>query len=362
MCDFLEKNNIRTSNYGNICINDIYDYAFGVPKKDDKILSYLSPSLCCFGYKVFDDKKLKELCRVLTNLDKTELMNNTIYILSTEEKAAQNIYKIGKHLGSIDKLMGRYMTTLICPTLYLSKRVYNYDLIEKKILEELDKHRIINSQGNMSEWINIDLMTLKRTVIDNIKKHDKEFHIEIVKNDNSFFEDILRPKNREKITDFFVFNNHKLTIIYDEQNDIVWFSAKEIGRILGYKNIRISIHKNIKDKDRTIFENIRHLSVNTPKNTQKHAVYINESGMYALVFASKLNSAKSFKDWVTSEVLPSIRKHGKYELTLEQEQDYMNQNAKLLEIINEQKIIIDEQEAMLEFHCNEIDVLRNNIG
>lgn len=84
-----------------------------------------------------------------------------------------------------------------------------------------------------------------------------------------------------------------------------WFVAKDIAVVLGYKNTNQSVKDNTCEEDRGVSP------VVTPSGTQ-NMVIINESGLYSLIFGSKLESAKKFKKWVTSEVLPSIRKTGSY--------------------------------------------------
>ena len=89
-----------------------------------------------------------------------------------------------------------------------------------------------------------------------------------------------------------------------------WFVGKDVCDALGYVNPRDAIAKHVENEDRNTVA-IRDGAGN-PNTT-----ILNESGLYSLIFASKLDSAKKFKRWVTSEVLPSIRKTGEYTLTLE---------------------------------------------
>lgn len=86
-----------------------------------------------------------------------------------------------------------------------------------------------------------------------------------------------------------------------------WFVGKDVAEALGYMNTRQAIATNVDEEDRGVHP------VDTPSGIQNMTI-INESGMYSLVLQSKLNSAKKFKHWVTSEVLPSIRKTGSYHL------------------------------------------------
>ena len=83
-----------------------------------------------------------------------------------------------------------------------------------------------------------------------------------------------------------------------------WFVGKDVAEVLGYSNPQKAVRDHIDDDDRTVNESF------TVNGTQ--GVLINESGLYSLILSSKLPNAKAFKRWVTSEVLPSIRKHGLY--------------------------------------------------
>jgi prophage antirepressor-like protein len=84
-----------------------------------------------------------------------------------------------------------------------------------------------------------------------------------------------------------------------------WFVGKDVASALGYKNPRQAIATNVDDEDRGV-----HL-IDTPSGVQEMTI-INESGLYSLILSSKLQGAKKFKHWVTSEVLPTIRKTGSY--------------------------------------------------
>ena len=84
-----------------------------------------------------------------------------------------------------------------------------------------------------------------------------------------------------------------------------WFVGKDVAKILGYSNQRDALSKHVDAEDK------RGSQIATPSGKQEMTV-ISESGLYSLVFSSKLPAAKKFKHWVTSEVLPSIRKTGAY--------------------------------------------------
>lgn len=84
-----------------------------------------------------------------------------------------------------------------------------------------------------------------------------------------------------------------------------WFVGKDAAVALGYKNSRQALATNVDPEDKGVH------SVDSLRGKQS-MVIINESGLYSLIFSSKLPDAKRFKRWVTSEVLPSLRKTGKY--------------------------------------------------
>ena len=84
-----------------------------------------------------------------------------------------------------------------------------------------------------------------------------------------------------------------------------WFVGKDVALALGYKDTSDALKKHVSEEDK--------LTRRFADSGQNREMYIiNESGLYALIFGSKLESAQRFKHWVTSEVLPSIRKHGGY--------------------------------------------------
>jgi len=84
-----------------------------------------------------------------------------------------------------------------------------------------------------------------------------------------------------------------------------YFVGKDVARILGYKRTADAIRDHVELEDKGVGK------IQTPGGMQNVTI-INESGLYSLIFSSKLESAKRFKRWVTSEVLPAIRKHGLY--------------------------------------------------
>lgn len=87
-------------------------------------------------------------------------------------------------------------------------------------------------------------------------------------------------------------------------NGVPWFAGKDVALILNYHNPQKAIRDHVDEEDRTVNESF------TVNGTQ--AILINESGVYSLIMASKIPGARQFKRWVTSEILPSIRRTGRY--------------------------------------------------
>ena len=116
----------------------------------------------------------------------------------------------------------------------------------------------------------------------------------------------------------------------------IWFLGKDVAKILGYSDTDKSIRRHVNDEDKY-------------KGTAKTAgglqlsFFINESGFYSLLLSSKLESAKKFKHWVTSQVLPSIRKFGYYKLL-------DNPNNKMFKVENEMDLPSKVVELIRNFY------------
>lgn len=111
-----------------------------------------------------------------------------------------------------------------------------------------------------------------------------------------------------------------------------WFVGKDVAVALGYKNPKVALQDNVEETDKGVTK------VTTPGGKQD-ATIINESGLYCLVFGSRLETAKAFRHWITSEVIPSIRKHGMYatEETLDKMISSPEFGIKLLTALKEEK-------------------------
>lgn len=103
----------------------------------------------------------------------------------------------------------------------------------------------------------------------------------------------------------FNFENHEVRSLL--LNNEPWFVGKDVADVLGYQNGSRDINRHVDEEDR---QNYQNGIFDSPRGM----IIINESGLYSLVLSSKLPSAKKFKRWVTSEVLPALRKTGQYQV------------------------------------------------
>ena len=109
------------------------------------------------------------------------------------------------------------------------------------------------------------------------------------------------------MNDIQIFNNEQFGQVRVITKDgEPWFVGKDIAEVLGYSNSRDALITHVDEEDRNT------VAISDGKRGNPNQTIINESGLYSLILGSKLPSAKKFKKWVTSDVLPSIRKHGMY--------------------------------------------------
>ncbi|MDY3372326.1 MAG: phage antirepressor [Terrisporobacter othiniensis] len=149
-----------------------------------------------------------------------------------------------------------------------------------------------------------------------------------------------------------VFNNQEFgeirTLNIDNEP---WFVGKDVATALGYSNTRKALIDHIDSEDKGVTK------CDTLKGKQDMTV-INESGLYSLILSSKLPNAKKFKRWVTSEVLPQIRRTGGY-IPISQEDDEKTIMAKALMIsqrtIEEKDVLLAQKEKQVQYLSYEVE-------
>ena len=137
------------------------------------------------------------------------------------------------------------------------------------------------------------------------------------------------PKNEMQLFENAEFGKIRTLVLNREP----WFVGKDVAEKLGYENQNRDIQRHVDEEDRIMLNAETQYQNGTEFDYkilgQRGGWIINESGLYALIFGSKLESAKRFKHWVTSEVLPAIRKTGTYNLTPQNHMELMFQDMKM---------------------------------
>lgn len=147
----------------------------------------------------------------------------------------------------------------------------------------------------------------------------------------------------------FNFQSNEVRVVKDDNGE-PWFVAKDVCDVLGLTNSRVAVSPLDEDEKGVS-------KVYTPSGEQKMCV-INESGLYALVIRSNKPNARKFRKWITSEVLPSIRKHGGYIAsngTESVEELYMRAMESLHAALERQKAITAEQTKQLEKQAPDVE-------
>lgn len=142
-------------------------------------------------------------------------------------------------------------------------------------------------------------------------------------------------------------------VLLDEKSNL-WFVGNDIARCLGYENLGNAVKRFVDDEDSIILTSdckSMGFKINPLINQAVREIkLINESGMYSLIMSSKMESAKKFKKWVTSEVLPSIRKTGSYSMPSKNElpSDYIEALEALLKSEKEKRALAEAKKAAEE--------------
>lgn len=126
---------------------------------------------------------------------------------------------------------------------------------------------------------------------------------------------------------YILYGKQHITVLIDE-NDDIWFNAKQTAKSLGYLDPRNTIRNQVNRKDIVQLKYINHIINNYSGHPQ--TLFLSETGLYTLIFKSRMKQARIFTEWVTGEVLPSIRKYGSYKL----KKTYEDERTGLLAKIN----------------------------
>ncbi|WP_349817904.1 MULTISPECIES: phage antirepressor [Clostridium] len=156
---------------------------------------------------------------------------------------------------------------------------------------------------------------------------------------------------RKEGVQLFINKELELEVRAVEINGEGWLVGKDVAEILGYKNTRKALLDHVDEEDKGVTK------CDTLGGSQEMIV-INESGLYSLVLRSKLSGAKKFRRWVTSEVLPQIRKTGGY-VPISEEDDEASIMAKALEIAHR---TLNKKDELLKAKDKEIRDLSEDLN
>ena len=177
-------------------------------------------------------------------------------------------------------------------------------------------------------------------------------------------------KNKKKAAPVCVFENPEFGMVRmatDEKGE-PWFCAKDLCDALGYKKASDSVKQHVRYDDtmkRGVWVEVGKKKDGTLAKRLTPMIFVNESGFYALVLGSKLASAVKFKDWVTSVVLPQIRKTGGYIPVNEGEsEEEMIRNAEqiLRATLKEKEILLEKQKKLIGEQDEEIHRLNEEVN
>lgn len=160
------------------------------------------------------------------------------------------------------------------------------------------------------------------------------------------------------MTDLQIFNSPEFGQIRTiEKDGEPWFVGKDVAIALGYKDTVNALKSHVDAEDKGGWQ------ITTPSGTQEMTI-INESGLYSLVLSSKLPTAKKFKRWVTSEVIPSVRKTGGY--SLPRDLSRLSPEMQMLKLLTdkaiENELAQQEQARQLQQVEQKVEHIRELVG
>ena len=259
------------------------------------------------------------------------------YNTEADAKRCSYVFKKGKKKG--DRCpTGKHKDSKYCKT--------HYTLQEKKTEPKEEKEeKEIDEQNNIE---NPD------QEIDDIEDPDQEIVEQEEKEDIEETEIEEKKINeqedeREILNMLLPFEENEVRILGTREEP--WFVAKDIAKILGYKDTDKALRNHVRDKNKQTFtaNSVNQGRQNGGSKLQGHTILINEAGMYSLIFRSKLATAQKFEDWVTSDLLPTLRRQGYYKLSEEKQQEFDNLNLVLKKSEETNKLLQNNlQERLVE--------------
>ena len=252
---------------------------------------------CLYCGKIFTtnsnwNRHVKENCKIKRQQDDEKE--------TTHKKLLEELEFVKKQNEEYEKLKEQ-----------MNKQNNKFELLKNK-LDENDQLKTHNNE--LQIIINNALLNDNKLIYSTKKVNPKKPRLVCVDNDVASSSNSLQPFINQPA--IFTFNNKTFEYVNDIYNKF-WFNGKDVTLFIGYKNPQEPIRDHINKKYIKTLEQIDRVSDSlTLDHNEKTSIYISEEGLYQLLTTSKLKNdiIKTFKNWVFEEILPSIRKTGKYEI------------------------------------------------
>ena len=281
--------------------------------------------------------------------------------LTKHQKTSKKCISIQKEQDNPDIIIITYKCKFCKKDLSSNQKLNNHlNICKEKIRNEKQPEKDIEKQIEQQvekrlQQLEINKETIKPTIKQKIveeveveTKIPEETNIDI--NENIAKE--IKPKDTILSNMLFkseLTNEKEIRVVGTSENPL--FIGKDIAEILGYADTKKAIEDHIDEEDKMKWKQAQKSKGGemTPLKLHPQTILINESGLYSLILRSKLEGAKKFKRWITSEVLPSIRKAGSYKL--EQDFNKLSDDYKLLQK-NHNNIL--KRRHRVDFDCGNV--------
>ena len=282
----------------------------------------------------------KDVCGIIDYVEYRHALCNHVDIIDRKQLSELLKNKVPYHEGIAAYINEKGLKQLIAKRNTIKSKTFldwiNKNILLKKVNEAITTFICDNQKGHnvksdniafvrLDPCLNIENVCRTTGVLKDIQDtsykiySDKSNSIEYNDNKNCseicppcnggvMFTNPDGPKNDLRLTMKYFENSVKVFGTIDEP----WFCGNDVCVILGYQRADKAISKHV-DNDSKI--NLASIASNYGSFRDGQAIYVNEAGLYQLIFACKLGIAKSFKQWICKEVLPSIRKTGSYSLS-----------------------------------------------
>lgn len=282
-------------------------------------------------------KKIKlQICTKTENANASETENNTQIVKAnhTENKniVSDTVLLNNKKVRFIETCNEKWYCCKDINNAY-NKIINFYSLVDTT---EASSYAIIlkNSSSDLMKDISVNSKFVNQSGFEKvIKYYDEMLKSNITELNETYNNNELVNANINNFSDIFkLFKYHNKDIVVLFICNEYWFKGKNIADLLGYVDTDQKLRKYLEDYEKKTFGKLKTSHPVTwtgNENVPSKAIFINESGLYSLIFNSKTEEAKTFKKWITYDLLPSLRKYGSYSINYDKHEykSFYNDNA-----------------------------------